>query len=146
VRGFFRGRREEHGLERELRAQRPQPRSELVQAIEDRVSGSRRPARSGFRVAFVGALTACMLFALASVGGLGHAASAVSDVAVTAKRIVKKKGPKIIKKSAAKSQYGQPAKKAKKKVAKKAKKKVVAKKNVKAKRQVRRAGRPRFTG
>jgi hypothetical protein len=146
VRGFFRGRREEHGLERELRAQRPQPRSELVQAIEDRVSESRRPARGGFRLAMVGALTACMLVALGAVGGLGQAYTTVGDVAVTAKRIVKKKGPKIIKKSAAKSQYGKPAKKAKKKVAKKAKKKVAAKKNVKAKRQVRRAGRPRFTG
>ena len=80
-----------------------------------------------------------MLFALASVGGLGYAASSLNDVAVTAKRIVKKKGPKIIKKSPAKSQYGKPTKK-------KVKKKVKAKKQVKAKRQVRRAGRPRFTG
>jgi hypothetical protein len=129
-------------VERELRAARPEPRSEFVNALEARVRQSRRPARAGFRVAFVGALTACMLFALASVGGLGYASSAVGDVAVTAKRIVKKKGPKIIKKSAAKSQYGKPTKKVKKKV----KKKVAAKKKVKAKRQVRRAGRPRFTG
>jgi hypothetical protein len=107
--------------------------------LESRVRQSGRRARGGFRVAFVGAITACMLFALASVGGLGYAASAVGDVAVTAKRIVKKKGPKIIKKSAAKSQYGKPTKK-------KVKKKVAAKKKVKAKRQVRRAGRPRFTG
>ena len=146
MRGFFRGKHEGLDIEGELRAGRPEPRSEFVHALEARVRESRRPARGGFRVAFVGALTACMLFALASVGGLGYAASAVSDVAVTAKRIVKKKGPKIIKKSSAKSQYGQPAKKAKKKVATKAKKKVAAKKQVKAKRQVRRAGRPRFTG
>lgn len=145
MRGFFRGKHEGLDIEGELRAGRPEPRSEFVHALEARVRESRRPARGGFRVAFVGALTACMLFALASVGGLGYAASAVSDVAVTAKRIVKKKGPKIIKKSSAKSQYGQPAKK---KVAakKKVKKKVAAKKKVKAKRQVRRAGRPRFTG
>lgn len=143
MRGFFRGRHEGLDLEGELRAGRPEPRSEFVNALEARVRDTRRPARGGFRVAFVGALTACMLFALASVGGLGYAASAVGDVAVTAKRIVKKKGPKIIKKSSAKSQYGTPAKK---KVKKKAKKKVAAKKKVKAKRQVRRAGRPRFTG
>lgn len=145
MRGFFRGRHEELDIEGELRAGRPEPRSEFVHALEARVRDSRRAtSRGGFRVAFVGALTACMLFALASVGGLGYAASAVGDVAVTAKRIVKKKGPKIIKKSSAKSQYGQPAKK---KVAKKkVKKKVAAKKKVKAKRQVRRAGRPRFTG
>lgn len=139
MRGFFRGRHEGVDVERELRAGRPEPRSEFVNALEARVRQSTRPARAGFRVAFVGALTACMLFALASVGGLGYASSAVGDVAVTAKRIVKKKGPKIIKKSAAKSQYGKPTKK-------KVKKKVAAKKKVKAKRQVRRAGHPRFTG
>ena len=137
---FFRGGDE---LERELRARRPEPRDEFVHALEARVRASGRRARGGFRLAFVGALTACMLFALASVGGLGHAAMAVGDVAVTAKRIVKKKGPKIVKKSSAASQYG---KKAKKKVVVKKKKKVVAKKKVKAKRQVRRAAHPRFTG
>ena len=139
MRRFFRGGDE---LERELRARRPEPRDEFVNALEARVHASGRRARSGFRLAFVGALTACMLFALASVGGLGHAAMAVGDVAVTAKRIVKKKGPKIVKKSSAASQYG---KKAKKKVVAK-KKTVVKKKKVKAKRQVRRAAHPRFTG
>jgi hypothetical protein len=136
VKGFRRGRHE--GLESELRAHRPEPRSELVHTLEARVSEGPRRARGGFRVAFVGALTACMLFALASVGGLGYAASAVGNVGVTAKRVVKKKGPKIVKKSSAASQYGKPAKR---KV-----KKVVAKKKVKAKRTVRRAGHPRFTG
>lgn len=142
MKGFFRGRHEGLDLEGELRAGRPEPRSEFVHALEARVreNPAARRARGGFRVAFVGALTACMLFALASVGGLGYAASAVTDVAVTAKRIVKKKGPTIIKKSSAASQYGNP------KTKKKAKKKVAAKKKVKAKRQVRRAGRPRFTG
>jgi hypothetical protein len=140
VRGFFRGRHEGRDLESELRAARPEPRREFVNALEARVrQDGRATSRGGFRIAFVGALTACMLFALASVGGLGYAASSLNDVAVTAKRIVKKKGPKIIKKSAAKSQYGKPTKK-------KVKKKVKAKKQVKAKRQVRSAGRPRFTG
>ena len=140
MRGFFRGRQKGLDLERELRAGRPVPRDEFVHALEAKVRETPRTSpRRGFRVAFVGAVTACMLFALASVGGLGHAASAVSDVAVTAKRIVKKKGPKIIKKSSAASQYGKPTKK-------KVKKKTAAKKKVKAKRQVRRAGRPRFTG
>ncbi len=139
MRGFFRGRHEGRDLESELRAARPEPRREFVNALEARVRhDGRRAARGSFRVAFVGALTACMLFALASVGGLGYAASSLNDVAVTAKRIVKKKGPTIIKKSPAKSQY-KPTKK-------KVKKKVKAKKQVKAKRQVRRAGRPRFTG
>ena len=142
MRGFFRSRDEGPDLERELRAGRPQPRDEFVQMLEGRVRETpRRAARGGFRVAFVGAITACMLFALASVGGLGQAASAVGDVAVTAKRIVKKKGPTIVKKSSAASQYGKPTK-----TKVKAKKKIKAKKKVKAKRKVRRAGRPRFTG
>jgi hypothetical protein len=137
VKRFFRD--EEHALGRRLRAARPEPRDELVNTLEARVRDTGRRARGGFRLVFVGALTACMLFATASVGGLGHAAGAVGDVAVTAKRVVKKKGPKIVKKSSASSQYV-----AKKK--KKVKKKTVAKKKVKAKRQVRRVGHPRFTG
>ena len=138
---FWRGKHEGLDLESELRAHRPEPRSEFVHALEARVreDGRRGRARGGFRVAFVGAVTACMLFALASVGGLGYAASAVGDVAVTAKRIVKTEGPTIVKKSSAASQYGKPTKK-------KVKKKVKAKNKVKAKRQVRRAARPRFTG
>jgi hypothetical protein len=142
VRGFFR-KNEGLDLERELRAGRPQPKDEFVHMLEGRVRESGRPARGGFRVAMVGAITAVMLVALGAVGGLGQAYTTVGDVAVTAKRIVKKKGPKIINKSAAKSQYGQPKKQ---KVTRKAKKKVAAKKKVKAKAQVRRAGRPRFTG
>lgn len=142
MRGFFR-KNEGLDLERELRAGRPQPRDEFVHMLEGRVRESNRRARGGFRVAMVGAITAVMLVALGAVGGLGQAYTTVGDVAVTAKRIVKKKGPKIINKSAAKSQYGQPNKQ---KVTRKAKKKVAAKKKVKAKRQVRRAGRPRFTG
>jgi hypothetical protein len=140
VRGFFRGRQGGRDLERELRAARPQPRDEFVRMLEERVHESPRRSRGGFRVAFVGAITACMLFALASVGGLGQAASAVNDVAVTAKRIVKKKGPTIVKKSSAASQYGKQTKKVK------AKKKVKVKKKVKAKKKVRRVGHPRFTG
>lgn len=140
MRGFFRRRDEGLDLERELRAGRPQPKDEFVQKLEGRIRETpKRAARGGFRIAFVGAITACMLFALASVGGLGQAASAVGDVAVTAQRIVNTQGPTIVKKSSAASQYGKPAKK-------KVKKTVKAKKKVKAKRQVRRAGRPRFTG
>ena len=139
MRGFFR-KNEGLDLERELRAGRPEPKDEFVHMLEGRVRESGRRSRGGFRVAMVGAITACMLVALGAVGGLGQAYTTVGDVAVTAKRIVKKKGPTIIKKSAATSQYGKPS------VKKKVKKKVAAKKKVKAKKQVRRAGRPRFTG
>jgi hypothetical protein len=128
VKRFWRGKHEGLDLERELRANRPEPRSEFVHALEARVREDGRRSRGGLRIAFVGALTACMLFALASVGGLGYAASAVGDVGVTAKRIVKKKGPTIVKKSSAASQYSKPTKK-------KVKKKVKAKKKVKVKRR-----------
>ena len=79
MRGFFRGRHEGRDLEGELRAARPEPRREFVNALEARVRQDGKRARGGFRVAFVGALTACMLFALASVGGLGYAASAAGE-------------------------------------------------------------------
>jgi hypothetical protein len=70
------------GLERALRAARPEPRKELVLAIEGRVRAA-RPRRATFRVAVPAALTAAMVAALASVGGMGYAASQVQH-AVTA--------------------------------------------------------------
>ena len=72
------------GLERALRAARPEPREELVHAIEGRVRAARPQARRAtFRVAVPAALTAALVTALASVGGIGYAASQVQH-AVTA--------------------------------------------------------------
>jgi hypothetical protein len=63
-------------LERRLRRGRPEPRQDFVHSLAERVrSDRRRSHRGAFRIAFVGALTAAMLAALASVGGLGYAAS-----------------------------------------------------------------------
>jgi hypothetical protein len=65
-------------LEVELRANRPEPRPEFIQAVTQRVQadGRRRsPGRS--RTAFAGALSALTLVGLAAGGGLGYAASAV---------------------------------------------------------------------
>ncbi len=69
-------------LERRLRAQRPRPRDGFVEALsvhvrEARTIRRRRPAR----LAFAGALTAGLLVALASVGGLGYAANAAKTAA-----------------------------------------------------------------
>ena len=77
------------GLERELRAQRPEPRKEFLRALESRMSGDRyrRPARS-LRVGLVGALTAAMLVALAAFGGLGYAATGVSHAVTAATHVV----------------------------------------------------------
>ena len=73
--------------ERALRRLRAEPPRDLV----DRIVGSIEPARSGgasgrLRVAFAGALTLVLLVALASVGGMGYAASA----ATSAVHVVKK--------------------------------------------------------
>ena len=66
----------EDRLERELRAQRPEPRAEFLHALESRVDGKayRRPARP-LRLGLAAALTVGMLTALAAFGGLelrGH--------------------------------------------------------------------------
>jgi hypothetical protein len=140
---YWRRRHEPFDLEAELRASRPEPSSELVHQIEARVRTSGRTRAGSFRVAFVGALTAVMLLALASVGGVGYASSAGRDAVVSVKRIVTpEEVVKVLKRSSAQQQYGpsKPAKKAKKRAVKK------AKKGKGAKGRVRARTRPPFTG
>jgi hypothetical protein len=95
-------------LERELRAQRPQPRPELLNALETRIHGSRyrRPARA-LRVGVAGALTAGMLVALAGFGGLSYAATGVSHAVTSAVHVVAptKKAAPVGALSSAKAQY-----------------------------------------
>jgi hypothetical protein len=137
---YWRKRHEGLDLEAELRAGRPEPASEFVHRLEARVrnDGGRFRARS-LRVALVGALTAVMLLALASVGGVGYASSAAGDAAVSVKRIVTPKDViTVLKRSPAIDQYKKP--KAKK--VKKAKKK----KGKATKGRVRARTRPPFTG
>ena len=93
------------GLEAELRANRPEPSDELVRRIESRVRADGRRARS-FRVAFAGALVAGVLAALASVGGLGYAATSTSQAVATAKRVMHVHAEARTQKSAARDQYG----------------------------------------
>lgn len=79
--------RSERQLEARLRAERPVPRPELVEAVARRVGP--RPVLSGSkRFAFAGALTAAMLGALASVGGISYAASAARSAAEVVKKAV----------------------------------------------------------
>ena len=86
---YWRKRHEGLDLEAELRANRPEPSSEFVHRLEARVRNDGRRSRAGsLRVAFVGAVTAVMLLALASVGGVGYASSAAQDAAVSVKRVV----------------------------------------------------------
>ncbi len=140
---YWRRRHEPFDLEAELRVSRPEPSSELVQQLEARVRTSGRLRAGSFRVAFVGALTAVMLLALASVGGVGYASSAGRDAVVSVKRIVTPGDVvKVLKRSSAQQQYNpkKPAQKAKKRAVKK------AKKGRGARGRVRARTRPPFTG
>jgi hypothetical protein len=79
--------RRDKNVERDLRANRPAPSDEFVRDLAARAQAA--PAgRVGFRLAFAGVLTAALLVALAAVGGLGYAASSVTEVVKVAKRIV----------------------------------------------------------
>jgi hypothetical protein len=62
-----------------LRANRPEPRDELVRDLAARAHAGPAP-RSHARLALAGALSVVMLVALAAVGGLGYAATAAKDV------------------------------------------------------------------
>jgi hypothetical protein len=76
-------------LERALRSQRPEPSAELVQMLTAKVRSERQLKTSRLRVAVAGALTAVMLVSLASVGGIGYAASGVRDVVHSVQHIGK---------------------------------------------------------
>jgi hypothetical protein len=135
-------RNRESGLEAELRSNRPEPSQELVNKLEARAR-SHRDARAGsFRVAFAGALAVCVLTALASVGGLGYAATGAGQAVEKAKRVMQVHGVTTLHKTAAADQYRKP--KAKK--CPKGMKRVRGKcKRVKKARGVR-FKRPPFTG
>lgn len=132
----WRRKREAFDLEGELRANRPQPSDELVHRLEARVHEDRRARAGSFRLAFAGALAAGVLGALASVGGLGYAATGAGSAVEKAKRVVGKHGVHVVHKSPARDQYGPKPRKAKKAKKKKAKKKAAG----------RRFARPPFTG
>lgn len=135
---YWRRRHEGLDLEAELRAGRPEPAQEFTRRLEARVRNDGRSRVGSLRVAFVGALTAVMLLALASVGGVGYASSAAQDAAVSVKRVVTPNDViTVLKRSPAIDQYKKP--KAKK--VKKAKKKGKG-----AKGRVRARTRPPFTG
>jgi hypothetical protein len=140
---YWRRRHEPFDLEAELKSSRPEPSPEFVHQIEARVRANGPNRVGSLRVAFVGALTAVLVLALASVGGVGYASSEARDAVVSVKRVVTpREVVKVLKRSAAQQQYGPAQRKAKKK-AKKVKK---AKKGKGAKGRVRARARPPFTG
>jgi hypothetical protein len=88
-------------VERELGKSRPEPRRDFIYALTSDIRGHR--GRSGsLRLAIVGGLTAVMLAAVASMGGVGKAAAAVKAVVNT----VTGSGVTVIQQSPACDQYG----------------------------------------
>ena len=98
----------EDGLEAELRSNRPEPSQELVNKLEARVRSHRDSRAGSFRVAFAGALAVGVLTALASVGGLGYAATGAGQAVEKATRVVHVHGVTTLHKSAAIDQYRKP--------------------------------------
>ena len=80
-----------HGdrLERDLRANRPEPSADFMQALEDKVGGKtyRRPARP-IRLGLAAALTAALLVAVGAFGGFSYAATGVSHAVKAATHVV----------------------------------------------------------
>jgi hypothetical protein len=104
MRRLGRWRNEYRDLETELRACRPDPRPEFTESIVERLQGSGpvRPARARF--AFAGGLTAVLLAALASLGGLGYAASTLREAAGEGTDTLAS-GPNAVQKSPGSDQY-----------------------------------------
>jgi hypothetical protein len=90
----MRFRNRETDLERELRAQRPQPREQFVQMLSGRPSATRTPGRNtapGYaapRVAFVTALTVVLVASLGVAGALGHATKSVHSFGTSVYSVV----------------------------------------------------------
>ena len=81
-------RRERKRMERDLRRLRPEPRRDLVATIVSSLPPVvHRGAPGRPRVVFACALTVGLVVALASVGGIGYAASAAQHAATTVKRV-----------------------------------------------------------
>ena len=74
--------------------------------LVDRVERAAPQRRTGsFRVAFAGGLTAALLVALASFGGLSYAAAGASSAVKSVKRVTGTQQPRTVQGSAAQNQY-----------------------------------------
>jgi hypothetical protein len=94
-------------LEAELRATRPEPGRDFLDALAARVRAERPLPRLGSaRIAFAAGLSAFILVALASVGGLEYAAAGASQALKAAKNLVDPSGPTIASHEPSHTQYG----------------------------------------
>ncbi len=109
---FWRGRDRSKEAESRLRADRPEPRQELVRRITGEIRGHHR--RFGtLRLGIAAGFTAMLLVALAAFGGLGFAASSVAQAAkatAVAMNIISPATPKHFdtQNSSARNQYQGP--------------------------------------
>jgi hypothetical protein len=79
--GWFRNRSKTSELEARLRDERPEPRPEFLHAVASRVDAGRERTSLKLRVVFAAVLSLVLLFAVASVGGVGYAASGAQRAA-----------------------------------------------------------------
>ncbi|MGZ4360048.1 MAG: hypothetical protein ACXVZW_09740 [Gaiellaceae bacterium] len=81
--------RRETELERELRAQRPQPRAELVQLLCRESATAQRSLRGLFpRIALVGAVTVVLAASLGAAGAVGYATKSVHALSTSVLHVV----------------------------------------------------------
>ena len=104
---FWKRQRDGFDLEAELRSRRPEPGREFVETLAAHVREERPRSRHGSRrVAFAAGLSAFMLVALASVGGLGYAASGATKAFNAAKSAVDSSSSRTASKTPSNTQYG----------------------------------------
>jgi hypothetical protein len=97
--------RKHDDLGRQLSAARPRPSAELVEGIAARISARPTPRRYS-RVAFGLALATFMAGLFATFGGVGYAASGVTDTVRAVKTAVHVTSTPRAVQSSAKAQYG----------------------------------------
>jgi len=94
-------------LARELRESRPELSRDFVDTLSKHVDSSRGAGHryAWPRVSFAAVLTALVFGALASVGGLGYAASSTKTALNAVKHVIAPSRPQVVLNSAAHSQY-----------------------------------------
>jgi len=94
-------------LARELRESRPELPGDFVDTLSKHVDSNRGAGRryAWPRVSFAALLTLLVLGALASVGGLGYAASTTKTAVKAVTDVIAPSRPQIVLNSAAQSQY-----------------------------------------
>jgi hypothetical protein len=105
MRRFSKLHREAGRLERDLRAERPVPRTDFLVGLAKHVDQSRPRRRSASRIAFALSLVTFVVGTFASFGGVGYAAEGAASAVKVVKKAVAD-GPRVLSRSSAQQQYG----------------------------------------